>query len=165
MHVAASLSAVSRVVRLHLVVALCGGFLVVMPMHAAAAGPPPGTLDLHIVADLEVKASAANPREQAFLYADLADKMSLLASRQMADGELEKAEETLQQLEACTAKMESNFRQSKSLKKTEMLLHTTNRRLTDMTRAASSDMKPHVQDALKRLNLAQTSLLATIFAK
>ena len=91
--------------------------------------------------------------------------MTLLASHQMADGEIEKAQETLKHLEDCTAKMESNFQQSKSLKKTEMLLHMTNRRLTDMTRAASYDMKPQVQEALKRLNSAQTSLLAVIFAK
>ncbi len=144
--------------------ALCSGMLLTLPVHAAA-GDPPATLDLHLITDLELRAGLANPREQAFLYADLADKMTLLADRQIADGEIEKAEETLHKLEACTAKMESNFQQSKSLKKTELMLHTTNRRLTDMARAASADIKPQVQQALLRLNQAQTSLLATIFAK
>ncbi len=165
MHVASCWTAVSRGVRLGAVAALCGGVLLTMPVRAAAGDPPPSTFDLHAVADLELRANAANPKEQAFLYADLADKMTLLASHQMAEGEIEKAQETLKHLEACTAKMESNFQQSKSLKKTEMLLHMTNRRLTDMTRAASYDMKPQVQEALKRLNSAQTSLLAVIFAK
>ena len=89
----------------------------------------------------------------------------MLAGKQLADGEVEKAEATLERMEACTAKMESNFQQSKSLKKTELLLHTPNRRLSDMVRAADMDAKPHVQSALKRLNVAQTSLLAMIFEK
>ncbi len=165
MHVALFWRAVSRNVRVRAVAAVCGGMLVTIPMCAAVGDPPPTAFDLHVVADLELRAGTANPKEQAFLYADLADKMTLLASHQMAEGELDKAQETLKHLEACTAKMESNFQQSKSLKKTEMLLHMTNRRLTDMTRAASYEMKPQVQEALKRLNSAQTSLLAVIFAK
>lgn len=122
-------------------------------------------IDAKLLTDLEQHAIAANVREQAFLYADLADKLSVLAGKQLADGEIDEAEATLERMEACTAKMESNFQQSKSLKKTELLLHNTNRRLSDMVRAASMDAKPHVQSALKRLNAAQTSLLAMIFAK
>lgn len=121
--------------------------------------------DTRFVADLEQKALIANPKEQSLLYADLADCMTTLAGRQIADGQFEKAEATLQKLETYTAKMESNFAQSKSLKKTELLLHLTNRHLTDVARAASQDMKPHVQEALQRLNAAQASLLVVIFAK
>ena len=122
-------------------------------------------IDAHLLNEMEQRAMTANAKEQAFLYADLADKMSVLAGKQLANGEVEEAEATLERMEACTAKMESNFQQSKSLKKTELLLHTTNRRLSDMIRAADMDAKPHVQSALKRLNLAQTSLLAMIFEK
>ena len=165
MHVATRWSAVSRGARLGMCVALCGGALVTLPLRAAAGDPPAVPFDLHLMADLELRAGAANPKEQAYLYADLADRMTLLADRQIADGEVEKAGETLKKLEAYTAKMESNFQQSKSLKKTEMMLHLTNRRLTDMARVASADVKPQVQQALKRLNSAQTSLLAVIFAK
>ncbi len=145
--------------------ALCGcvfGPLATVPVaHAAAVD----VVDAHLLTEMEQRALAANAKEQAFLYADLADKMSVLAGKQIADGEIEEAEATLTRMEACTAKMESNLQQSKSLKKTELLLHMTNRRLTDMVRAASTDIKPHVQQVLKRLNTAQTSLLALIFAK
>ncbi len=143
----------------------CGLLLGTLPTVAASPLTPPDGIDLHLVADLEQRAMAAKPAEQAFLYADLADKMTLLASHQIAAGELEEAEATLVKLEGCTARMETNFQQSKSLKKTELLLHNTNRRLTDMVRAASYDMKPHVQSALLRLNAAQNALLALIFAK
>lgn len=164
MHVASRSNAIVRGARRSAGVVLCCGILLTGTAMAAPAGPL-DLLDLHLVAELEQRALLANPREQSFLYADLTDRMTMLASRQIADGEFDKAEATLQRLEAFTARMENNFTQSKNLKKTELLLHSTNRRLTDMARAASVDMKPHVQDALKRLNLAQASLLATMFAK
>ena len=132
---------------------------------SAAAATGVEVIDAHVLTELEQRAVTANAREQAFLYADLADKMSVLAGKQLADGEVESAEATLERMEACTAKMESNLQQSKSLKKTELLLHMTHRRLSDMARAASMDARPHVQSALKRLDAAQTALLATIFSK
>ena len=141
---------------------LSGCVAMAIPAHAASGADG---IDAKLLNDLEQRAVAANIREQAFLYADLADKLSVLAGKQLADGDEEDAEATLQHMESCTAKMESNFQQSKSLKKTELLLHMTNRRLSDMVRAAGMDAKPHVQEALKRLNAAQTSLLAMIFAK
>lgn len=141
---------------------LIGSFALAPPAHASAGVE---VVDATLLTALEQRALTANVKEQAFLYADLADKLSVLAGKQLADGQVEEAEATLERMEACTAKMESNFRQSKSLKKTELLLHTTNRRLSDMVRAAGMEAKPHVQAALKQLNAAQSSLLAMIFAK
>ena len=165
MHVVTRWKVVTRNARKGMgAVAVCG--MMATPFACAATSAAQAYVpDTHMMADLEQRAMMANPREQTLLYADLADKMTLLASRQIADGEIENAEATLQKLELCTAKMESNLQQSKSLKKTELLLHTTNRRLTDMARAASSEVKPHVQTALQRLNAAQASLLVAIFAK
>ena len=141
---------------------LVGSVACAPPAHASSGVV---VIDAHMLTELEQHALVANAKEQAFLYADLADKLSVLAGKQLADGEVEEAEATLERMEACTAKMESNLQQSKSLKKTELLLHMTNRRLCDMVRAAGMDAKPHVQAALKRLNAAQDSLLAMIFAK
>ncbi len=113
---------------------------------------------------MQLRAQQASPREQVQMYADLVDKISLLASKEVADGEMEKAEVTLHQLEACTAQIESGLqRDSKGLKKTELLLHNTHRRLTDLVRSASGDIKPMVQSAVSRLDHAQTTLLAAIF--
>ena len=155
--------AVRTVVRASLVCSVMVGPLALTQPMRAAAGVE--AIDTHLLTELEQRALTANVKEQAFLYADLADKLSVLAGRQLADGEIEQAEATLEHMEACTSKMQSNFQQSKSLKKTELLLHTTNRRLSDMVRAAGMDAKPHVQAALKQLNAAQTSLLALIFAR
>ena len=149
----------------HLRTAACCGAMIALPL-AVRAADHVMLIDSSLIASLELRAQQASPREQVQMYADLADKISLLASKEIAEGEEEKAEATLHQLEACTAQLESGLqRDSKGLKKTEMLLHTTNRRLTDLVRSASGDMKPMVQSALQRLDQAQTALLSAVFAK
>ena len=131
---------------------------------AARAADNAALVDSSLIASLQLRASQASPREQVQMYADLVDKISLLASKEVADGEMEKAGETLHQLEACTAQIESGLhRDSKGLKKTELLLHNTHRRLADLVRSASGDMKPMVQSAVSRLDHAQTTLLSAVF--
>lgn len=145
--------------------ACCGAMMALMPL-ALHAADNLVTIDPTMIATLQLRAEQAAPRDQMQLFADLADKISLLATKQIADGDEEHAQATLKQLEACTAQMEITMKlDSKGLKKAEMLLHTTNRRLKDLVRGASGDMKPVVQSALKRLDQAQTSLLSAVFAK
>ncbi len=147
--------------------ACCGALLAFSPVAAhAASGGDLVTIDPAMIASLQLRAQQAPPREKVLLFADLADKISLLATRQIADGNEEQAQATLKQLETCTAEIENTMQEnSKGLKKTEMMLHTTNRRLKDLVRGASGDMKPIVQSALKRLDQAQTALLSAVFSK
>lgn len=156
----------SHTVQNHTRAAMSAGALVLLmslPPLARAADTPV-VIDSSLIASLQLRAQQASPREQVQMYADLVDKISLLASKEVADGEVEKAEVTLHQLEACTAQMETNLqRDSKGLKRTEMLLHSTHRRLADLVRSASGDMKPMVQSAVSRLDHAQTTLLSAIF--
>ncbi len=141
----------------------CGALILAAPLAARAANNFL-LVDTQTITTLQLRAQQASPRDQVQLYADLADKISMLANQQILQGDLEQAEHTLHQLEACTLVIETNLqRDSRGLKKTEMLLHTTNRRLADMMRAASGDMKPVVQNALKRLDSAQTALLSAVF--
>ncbi len=154
-----------RVVLQHRAVVFCTAFCLagasVLPARAASGALP---VDTAVIASLQLRAQQASPREQVQLYADLVDKISLLASREIADGELDKAEATLHQLESCTAQIESGLqRDSKNLKRTEMLLHDTHRRLTDLVRSASGDMKPMVQSAVAHLEHVQTALLSAVF--
>ena len=147
------------------VAACCGALALTQPTlaHATDNGFP---VDANMIAALQLRAAQAAPRDQVQLYADLADKISMLASRQIADGEEEAAQQTLHQLEVCTAVIETGLSaNSRGLKKTELLLHTTNRRLVDMVRAGSGEIKPMVQGVLKHLDNAQTALLGAIFQK
>jgi len=132
-----------------------------VPSYAAAADPAP---DARLVADLEIRVVQADPREKPYLYTELADKLTLLASRQMQTGDYEQAELTLQKVEACTARIESEISdKSKGLKKAEMMMHMTGRRLGDMLRVSTMELKPRLQNTIKRLNDAQNSLLAKMF--
>ncbi len=143
--------------------ACCGALALFAPVTARASAPGE-LIDTTMIATLTMRAQQAAPRDQVQMYADLVDKISVLASRQITDGDVDAAEKTLHELEACSAVIEQGLqRDSRGLKKTEMLLHTTNRRLSDMVRSASGDMKPMVQAALKQLDKAQTALLSAVF--
>jgi hypothetical protein len=151
---------------MHLRVAACCGAIALSSPQFARAADNVVMVDAHLIATLQLKAQQAQPRDQVQMYADLADKISMLASKQIADGEEEAAQETLHQLEACTAVIEGGLSaNSRGLKKTEVLLHTTDRRLKDMVRAGSGDIRPMIQSALKHLDKTQTALLGAIFQK
>jgi hypothetical protein len=156
-----------RSLPMHLrVAACCGAMALSTPAFARAANNNGVLVDAHMIASLQLRAQQAEPRDQVQMYADLADKISLLASKQIADGEEEAAQETLHQLEACTAVIESGLSaNSRGLKRTELLLHMTNRRLTDMVRSGSGEIKPLVQSTLKHMEKTQTALLGAIFEK
>jgi hypothetical protein len=155
-----------RSLPMHLRVAACCGALALSTPVFAHAADNSMLVDAHLIATLQLRAQQAEPRDQVQMYADLADKISVLASKQIADGEEEAALETLHQLEACTAVIESGLSaNSRGLKRTELLLHTTNRRLTDMVRSGSGEIKPLVQVTLKHMEKAQTALLGAIFQK
>jgi hypothetical protein len=143
--------------------AVCSGLILALtPACRAAELTPP--LDSRAVAALVTRAQEAPLRDRVQIYADLADKIAQIAAKEIADGDETEAQTTLQQFEACAAQLQTELaRDSKGLKKTEMLLHTTNRRLSDMVRSASGDMKPTVLQALKHLNNVQTALLGAVF--
>jgi hypothetical protein len=165
MQVAIPLSRLRSSLPMHLRVAACCGAMAVSPMFAGAADNVM-SVDAHMIASLQLRAQQAEPRDQVQMYADLADKISMLASKQIADGEEEAAQETLHQLDSCTAVIEAGLSaNSRGLKKTEMLLHTTDRRLANMVRSGSYEMKPLVQNALKHLDHAETALLSAVFQK
>ncbi len=131
---------------------------------AARAADNPLLVDPAMIASLQLRAQQAAPREQVQIYADLVDKISVLVGKQLAEGDEEKAQLTLHLLDTCAAELETDLkRDSKNLKRTEMLLHTTHRRLADMVRSASGDMKPVVQSAVNRLDRVQTALLSAVF--
>lgn len=139
---------------------LCTAFGV--PTARAADGPV--LVDLALIASLQLRAKQATPREQVQIYADLEDKLSLLVSKELAEGDEVTAQGTLRLFESCATELESDLkRDSKNLKRTEMLLHTTHRRMADMVRSASGDMKPLVQSAVNRLDRVQNALLSAVF--
>lgn len=138
------------------------GAVALTPVAQAADGPV--LVDPSLIASLQLRARQAAPREQVQMYADLADKISLLVGKQLSDGDEDKAQTTLRLFESCAAELETGLQHnSKNLKRTEVLLHATHRRLSDMVRSAPGDIKPLVQSAVTRLDRVQTTLLSAVF--
>lgn len=136
--------------------------LVLPPLcHAKSAEP---VVDEATLSVLEQKATTAPPREQPILFTELADRLTSLAAQQIQSGNIDQASATLDRVEKCAERIQNDVNaKSKDLKKAEMKMHDTERRLRDMVRMASLDVKPRVQQTLKRLNDAQKALLNLMF--
>ena len=132
---------------------------------ARAAASGDSVVDPSALASLEQRANEAAPREKPYLYTQLADRLTVLAAAQLHSGEPEQAVATLEKVEACTQQIDAQVDvKSKDLKKAEMRLRETQRRLHDLARSVSGDLKTRLQETLKRINATQRSLLAVLFS-
>src|SRR5271156_1404144 len=66
------------------------------------AGSDPSDLDAQVIAQLELKASQANPREQCYLYVQVVQTMVDEAGHQMLAGDSDRAAATLKQTQHYT---------------------------------------------------------------
>jgi flagellin-specific chaperone FliS len=133
-----------------------------LPAHASAeeATPTPDTL-----AQLEQRASQANPREQCFLYTQLVHTMSLKASREIESGDIEQAAKTLKQINQIAHIIHLNLaHDAKRVKDAEQLMHNTTYRLAQVLHLVSGDDKATVQETLKQLNQVNDELLTQVFS-
>jgi hypothetical protein len=117
------------------------------------------------LAQLEERASQANPREQCFLYAQIVHAMTEQAGQQIADGDTEKAADTLKQINKYARLIHLNLgRNAKRLKDAEELIHNTTFRLAECLHLVSGPDKATVQDTLKQLDQVNDELLTQVFA-
>jgi hypothetical protein len=148
--------------------ALCLGLLSTLaftfttPAARAAADeaiPPP-----EILAQLELRASQANPREQCFLYTELVHTMTAKAGKEISDGEIEQAAVTLKKVNLYAHLIHINLaRDTKRLKNAEMLMHNTTYRLAQYMHLVSGEDKATVQDTLKQLDQVNDEILTQVF--
>lgn len=133
----------------------------VVPARAAAdeAIPSPDAL-----AQLELRASQANPREQCFLYTQLIHTMTRKAGREIADGDTEQAANTLTQVNRYAHLIHVNLaHDAKRLKDAEQIMHNTTFRLAQVLHLVSGPDKITLQDTLKQLDQVNDELLAQVF--
>lgn len=115
---------------------------------------------------LEVRASAAQPREQCFLYAQLVHEMIELSAVQYAAGETEKANGLLKRAQEFTHKIHLAVSDdNKRLKNAQILMRHTAFRLSEILHASSFEDRPLVEETLARLNEAQTEAMLQVFRK
>jgi len=122
--------------------------------------------DAQSIAALEAKASQAQPKEQAFLYAELVHEMIEFSSAQYASGEFEKAAATLKHVSNFTQKIHiAMSNDEKRLKNAQILLRHTAFRLTELLHATSIEDRPLVAETLAQVNQIQTETMMQVFRK
>src|SRR5450631_4190989 len=133
-----------------------------IPSHAAKAEEAiPGP---DVLAKLELRASQASPREQAFLYTELVHTMTAKDGKEISDGETDQAAATLKKINVYAHLIHVNLaRDTKRLKNAEMLMHSTTYRLAQYLHLVSGDDKVTVQDTLKQLDMVNDEILSQVF--
>jgi hypothetical protein len=135
-----------------------------VPTHASStseeAVPTPDVL-----AQLELRASQANPREQCFLYTQLVHTMTQKAGREIADGDTEAAAATLKLINQYAHLIQLNLaHNAKHLKDAEELMHNATYRLAQAVHLVSGEDKDTVQATLKQLNQVNDQILTQVFS-
>jgi hypothetical protein len=121
--------------------------------------------DAQTLIQLELRARQASPRDQCFLYTELAHIMTELAGRQLRDGQADQASMTLEKVNQYTQLIHIGLgKDSKRLKNAEILLEHTTYRLGEYVRHASFEDRATMQVTLKQLDRVHDELLAQIFS-
>jgi hypothetical protein len=120
--------------------------------------------DAQALAQLEVRAQQAGPRDQCFLYTELVHTMTEIAGRQMLNGDIDKASDTLKKVNHYAQLIHMDLASnSKRLKNAEMLLHHTTYRLGEYLHKASGEDQATLKVTLKQLDQVHAELLAEVF--
>jgi hypothetical protein len=122
--------------------------------------------DPQAMAALILKADAAQPREQCFLYAELVHQMTELAGQQYNAGDDDHASATLKLIQQYAQKIHMGMaNDAKKVKNAEELMRHTSFRLNGILNAASYDDRQLLQSTLKQLEQVQTELMMQVFKK
>ena len=149
---------------LHLAsIGLFSALYLAVPVHASAIDESVPTAEG--LAQLELRASQAKPREQCFLYTELVHTMTEKAGKEIADGDTEKAAASLKKINLYAHLIHLNLaNDTKRLKNAEMLMHHTTYRLAEYLHLVSGDDKVTVQATLKQLDQVNDEILTQVFS-
>ena len=119
--------------------------------------------DAQALAQLEIRAQQAGPRDQCFLYTELVHTMTEIAGKQMINGDIDKASDTLKKVNQYAQLIHMDLASnSKRLKNAEMLLHHTTYRLGEYLHKASNEDQATLKTTLKQLDQVHDELLAEV---
>jgi|ERR1700733_912692 hypothetical protein len=146
-------------------------FVLVLSLAAVAVAPAAFAandkiLDVHEMAALESRAAQAAPKEQCFLYAELAHSMAELAGQQLNAGDERDASTSLKAVQKYAAKIHMNVADdAKKLKNAEILMRHTAFRLKEIMMGASLDDRPTLESTLKQLDQVQSEMMIQVFKR
>jgi hypothetical protein len=143
-------------------------FVLTVTLAALAAAPPAfaadKVLDAQQITALEAKAAQAGPREQCFLYAELAHSMAELAGQQLSAGNITQASASLKAVQTYAAKIHMNVADdAKKLKNAEILMRQTAYRVKELLLGASLDDRPTLESTLKQLDQVEAEMMQQVF--
>lgn len=116
------------------------------------------------LATLQARAEAS-PKEQCYLYAQMAHQMVELAGRQMTAGDSEQTLQALAALQKYTEHIHGGLNgDTKKLKDAEILMRHTALRLNELLHNTSSDDQPQVASTLKHFEQVRSELMLAIFS-
>ena len=119
--------------------------------------------DAQALAQLELRAQQAGPRDQCFLYTELVHTMTEIAGRQMIDGDIDQASSTLKKVNYYAQLIHMDLTSnSKRIKNAEMLMHHTTYKLGEYLRKASGDDRDTLKATLQQLDKIHDELLAEV---
>jgi hypothetical protein len=128
--------------------------------HASSLDDKP--IDPVALSALATKASLASPKDQCFLYAQLVHQMTVLAGRQLSQGEDPSA--TLHAVRDYTEKIRQGAaNNNKRVKNAQILMERTAFRLNELLHSAALDERPILESTLKNLNQVQNELMMQVF--
>jgi hypothetical protein len=136
-------------------------FFLVLPARAAVneSIPTPEAL-----AQLEIRADKAKPREQCFLYTELVHGLTEQGAAQIAADDTDHATATLKQIDQDAHLIQRSLaHNSNRMKDAQKLLHDTTFRLGQILHLVSGDDRATVQNALRQLNQLNDELLTQVF--
>jgi hypothetical protein len=120
--------------------------------------------DAQTLAQLELRAQQASPRDQCFLYTELVHTMTEIAGRQMLNGDIDQASATLKKVNHYAQLIHFSVADNaKRIKNAEMLMHHTTYRLGEYLHKASSEDQDTLKATLKQLDQVHSELLAEVF--
>jgi hypothetical protein len=119
--------------------------------------------DAQALAQLELRAQQAGPRDQCFLYTELVHTMTEIAGKQLLNGDVDKASATLKMVNHYAQLIHMDLASnSKRIKYAEMLMHHTTYRLGEYLHKASGEDQDNLKATLKQLNQVHEELLAEV---
>jgi hypothetical protein len=123
-------------------------------------------LDVQEMAALEMRAAQAAPKEQCFLYAELAHSMTELASQQLTAGETERASASLKAVQKYAEKIHMGVaNDARRLKTAEIMMRHTAFRLKGLMLGASLDDRPTLESTLKQLDQVESEMMLQVFKR
>ena len=143
---------------------ILSSFLVLACSTCPATSIDEKVLGTQELASLQARADAS-PKEQCYLYAEMAHQMAELAAKEMSAGDTDKATQTLAILQKYTDRIHGGITgDTKKLKDAEILMRHTALRLTELLHNTSTDDQPRVAEALKHFEKVRGELMLAIFS-